>query len=70
MLLRFLEDVDLIILAVDDARSTGQLSRRSIQLLLRVYTHWTENNILPKDALAENNTTLLVRADRWLDKGA
>ena len=68
MLVRFLRDVVAIIKQVANAQTTKQLTTKSIQMLRRMYSYWTENDLLPEDSLAE--VTLLDRADEWLTKGA
>jgi len=62
----FLGHVDLIIKTVDNAEATKHLSTTSIEMLLNIYSYWTEHNLLPRDALAKNKITLLDNADTWL----
>ena len=68
-LVEFLEDVDMIIKMVADARATKQLPIVSIRKLLGIYSNWTECNLLPEDEFADSEATLLDKADRWLAKG-
>ena len=70
MLVTFLEHVAMIIIIVGKAHTTKQLSTTSIKLLLRLYSYWTNHNILPKSSLADNEVTLLDKADAWLAEGA
>ena len=70
MLLVFLQQVEIIVTDVSDAQATKQLSTTNIQILLSIYSYWTENNILPKDALAKNKVTLLDNVGTWLAEGA
>ena len=71
-LVAFLQDVDRIIEIVARAQTTKQLSTMFIKMLLRVYSYWTEHNLLPKDSgsLPDNKLTLLDAADTWLASGA
>jgi len=53
MLAVFLQHVDVIIRIVGHAEATKQLSTITIQILLSMYSYWTEHHLLPQDALAE-----------------
>jgi hypothetical protein len=64
----FLQHVDMIINIVADAQATEQLSYIDIQMLLSIYSYWTEHNLLPEDRL--DKVTLLDQADAWLAEGA
>ena len=66
----FLRHVDMIINVVANTQATKQLPYIKIQMLLSIYSNWTKNNLLSNDRLADNNVTLLDRADEWLAKGA
>ena len=68
--MKFLDGVDMIIKHVAKAQTTKQLSTIFIKLLLRIYSYWTEHNLLPKDSLADNKISLLGDADEWLAGGA
>ena len=68
-LLAFFNHVDMI-LQVVEPQVTKQLSRNHIQMLLNIYTYWTDHNLLPEDPLVDNKLTLLDHADAWLAKGA
>jgi len=48
-LVAFLRHMDWIIKAVDNAEATKQLSTISIEILLCIYSYWTEDNLLPQD---------------------
>ena len=71
-LLEFLTHVDSIIqivrLAI--AHPTKPLSTGFIQMLLWMYSYWTEHNLLPDDSLPDNKLTLLDAADTWLASSA
>ena len=69
-LLSFLKHVDMIIKVVADTQATKQLSYIKIQMLLNIYSIWTNYNLLPNDRLADNKVTLLDHADEWLAEGA
>jgi hypothetical protein len=69
-LLSFLKHVDMIIKVVADTQATKQLSYIKIQMLLNIYSIWTNYNLLPNDRLADNKVTLLDHADGWLNEGA
>ena len=69
-LLQFLWNVNLIIKIVTNAKATKQLSTDDITIFLKIYSDWMKFNLLPKDALADNEVTLLDNADTWLAKGA
>lgn len=69
-LLQFLWNVNLIIKIVTNAKATKQLSTDDITIFLKIYSDWMKLNLLPKDALADNEVTLLDNADTWLAKGA
>ena len=66
----FLEDVAMIIELITRAQTTKQLPTAFIEMLLILYSHWTEHNILPEDSLSDNKFTLLDIADAWLASGA
>jgi hypothetical protein len=68
MLLAFLDNVDSIILSVANAQTTKQFPTFSIEMLLKIYSYWTKNNLLPKDL--DKRLTLLDRADSWLEDSA
>ena len=69
-LVEFLEHVVMIINIVADAQATKQLPDMDIQMLLNIYSYWTNHNLLPDDPLANNKSTLLDEADAWLAEGA
>jgi hypothetical protein len=69
-LVKFLGNVDAIIMNVANAQTTKQLPAIFIKLLLTVYSYWTKRNRLPKDSLVDEKVTLLDRADTWLAEGA
>ncbi len=69
-LMEFLTHVDIILTTVAYAQDTQTLSPSDIDILIRIYSHWTNHNLLPKDELADSRLTLLDKAERWLDKGA
>jgi hypothetical protein len=69
-LVEFLDHVQFIITAVADAQGTKRLSPASIRMLLKIYSHWTNHNLLPKDGLADSKLTLLDNAETWLDESA
>jgi len=62
----FLRHVDGIIKTVDNAEATKTFSIINTQMLLSIYSYWTEHNLLPQDAFAEDKMTLLDKADTWL----
>ncbi|KAF8327194.1 uncharacterized protein EI90DRAFT_3018263 [Cantharellus anzutake] len=66
LLLNFLSHVGTIIEVVANAQTTKQLSSNFICGLVRMYSIWTKNGLLPKEGLASNVVTLLDRADAWL----
>ena len=69
-LLLFLRDVDQIITITTESQTTKQLSDIDIKIFLRLYSYWNRHNLLPEDPSADNNVTLLDRADTWLDESA
>jgi hypothetical protein len=69
-LVEFLNHVELIIAAVANAQGTKRLPPAGIRMLLSMYSHWTNHNLLPKGGLADSKLTLLDKAETWLDKGA
>ena len=69
-LLLFLRDVDQIITITTESQTTKQLSDVDIKIFLRLYSYWNRHNLLPEDPSADNNVTLLDRADTWLDESA
>jgi hypothetical protein len=64
--LDFFTHVDFILRTMAQARVTKQLSTTTIKMLLNIYSYWTEHNLLPQDALADNKFTLLDHADTFL----
>ena len=70
-LLEFVKHVGSIIrmVRVVSAQTTKQLPTAFVNLLLWVYSYWTEHNLLPKDSLPDNKLTLLDVADTWMDRG-
>jgi len=68
-LVNFLQHVDAIIRDAAGAQARKQLPTVSVQMLLSMYSYWTEHNLLPKDGVADNKATLLDMADGWLVKG-
>ena len=71
-LVGFLYHVDSIIKKVAKAQTKKQLPAVFIKLLLRMYSFWTEQKLLPEDSLPDNlnKFTLLDLADTWLASGA
>ena len=67
-LVEFLDHVELIIAAVANAQGTKRLPTAGIRMLVGMYSHWTNHNLLPKDGLADSKLTLLDNAETWLDK--
>jgi len=65
----FLEHVNKIIMDVTNAQTTKTLPTTFIKMLLRMYSSWTAQNLLPKDSLAPKRVTLLDMADAWLADG-
>jgi hypothetical protein len=68
-LLTFLYHVDRIITMTMNM-TTEQFPTSYIKMLLRMYSYWTHNDLLPEDPPANNTLTLLDRADIWLAKSA
>jgi len=68
-LLTFLYYVDRII-TMTTTMTTDQFPTIFIKALLRTYSYWTHNGLLPKDSPADNKLTLLDRADTWLAESA
>ena len=62
----FLRHVEAISKAVADAEATKQIPIIDIRMLINMYSHWTKNNLLPKEGLAHHQDTLLDDADKWL----
>jgi hypothetical protein len=69
-LAEFFQHVEGIILAVDIAQDTKQFDDNSIELILDIYSYWTEHNILPDLLVADDKPTLLDHVDMWLAEGA
>ena len=67
-LVDFLHHVTTIIKVVAEAYNTRQLSPKAIQMLIDIYLYWKKHNLLLKDKSANNTSTLLNRADKWLAK--
>jgi len=65
-----LEHVDGIIETIDNSQVTKQLSITNIQILLGIYSYWTEHKILPKDAHADSKVILVDDVDTWPADGA
>ena len=66
----FLQHVDMIINIAAGSQASKQFSYSKIQMLLNIYSYWTNHNLLPNDQLADNQVTLLDQADAWLAEGA
>jgi len=66
ILLTFLQQVQMTIEIVMQAKATKQLPIYDIRVLLLIYSFWTENGLLPQDSHADNTVTLLDTADRFL----
>ncbi len=69
-LMTFLGHLEMIILAVANAQATKKLSPMHMEMLLKMYSHWTNHNLLPNDELTDSKLTLLDHAEMWLDKSA
>jgi hypothetical protein len=69
-LLKFLNCVANIIKAVTNAEYMDQFPTSTMKMLQTVYSEWTNDNLLPKDGLADNTFTLLDKADKWLAESA
>ncbi|KAI0277271.1 hypothetical protein BGY98DRAFT_980548 [Russula aff. rugulosa BPL654] len=65
-LVEFLRHVNMILMMVANAQATNQLPATSIQMLLYMYSYWTEHDLLPKDLSVNNKPTLLDNVDTWL----
>jgi len=66
-LLVFLWHVGQITTIVAESQAAERISAVNVKILISIYSFWTEHNLLPADALADNNVTLLDNADLWLD---
>jgi hypothetical protein len=66
----FFRHVDGIILAVAKVQATKKLTDTSIQLILAIYSYWTEHNLLPDLSVAGDKLTLLDHVDTWLAESA
>jgi hypothetical protein len=69
-LVRFFRQVRGIILAVNHAQTLNELSESRIQMILGIYSKWTNHNLLPDLDAAGDKLTLLDRLDKWLVDGA
>lgn len=70
-LLQFLKHVDSIIRIVKTAsEQSTELPIAFMKKLLRVYSYWTEHNLIPDDSLPDDKLTLLDAVDTWLASSA
>jgi len=69
-LLEFLRNVVVIINAVTNAEHMAQFPTSTTVMLDAMYSMWTDDNLLPKDDLADKRLTLLDIADGWLAESA
>jgi hypothetical protein len=69
-LLEFLSHVDHISNVTNDALTTKQLPITFIRILVRIYSYWTHNNLLPEDPSADKKYTMLNHADALLAESA
>lgn len=66
----FFREVRGIILAVNHAQTLNELSESRIQMILGIYSEWTDHNLLPDLDATGDKLTLLDRLDKWLVDGA